>query len=129
MHTLSTLSYQKMSCCFLPVPAFIGSEQFVAAALGFSCCAHASDACLLVSSAIYCNSLFSRDYLDKREELRHAREERFVHTVPVLPFGCLRFFTVLSLCMQKTLSAQTICIRSVALLKRRMKSSCEPSNK
>lgn len=59
---------------------------------------------LLVSTAIYCNSLSSRDYLDKREELRQAREERFVCHPSILPYPslwlfALSIFTVELLCV------------------------------
>lgn len=49
---------------------------------------------LLVSAAIYCNSLSSRDYLDKREELRQAREERFVCHASILPYPSLWLFVL-----------------------------------
>lgn len=99
---------------FLSTTAFIVSDQFVYTTLGFSYCSYTSTAYLflLVSAAIYCNSLFSRDYLDKREELRQAREERFVYHASILPAGCLHFiysllwscrvFTFLTLLAQNT---------------------------
>lgn len=71
---------------------------------------------LLVSSAIYCNSLFSRDYLDKREELRQAREERFVYNASILPFGCLHFLYSLLSCIYIFNSACTEHFNSKRLL-------------
>lgn len=94
---------------------------------------------LLVSAAIYCNSLFSRDYLDKREELRQAREERFVYHASILPSGYLHFlysllwscrvFTFLTLLAQNTFIPKDFCKKEVVKLESRMKSSCKHSNK
>lgn len=81
---------------FFLITAFIVSNQFACTILGFSYCTYISITYLflLVSPAIYCNSLSSRDYLDKREELRQAREERFVCHASILPYPSLWFFVL-----------------------------------
>lgn len=76
--------------------AFIVSDQFVCTTLGFSYCTYIciTYPFLLVSATICYNSLSSRDYLDKREELRQAREERFVCHAFILPYPSLWLFVL-----------------------------------